>query len=193
MLWDRIIFKEKLKILIPCDTFCIWMFIINWSLFLTPWIPKLCRVKTMSGGWTGPVGQRLANLIYSDVPVIEEKGFVQDRGIGEVQSWEKSASPEAFCSSHLLTYLQEDLCSGHSDVRVVLTDITPALNELTVWWSDRQTNNYIPWRMCNKQVATWCRGSQSEQVCFVRRRSDMGWRVGDGSPNKVMLELGIYS
>lgn len=40
----------------------------------------------MSGGWTGPVGQRLANLIYSDVPVIEEKGFVQDRGIGEVQS-----------------------------------------------------------------------------------------------------------
>lgn len=80
-----------------------------------------------------------------------------------MQSWEKNASQEAFYSSHLLTYLQEDLCSGHSKVRVVLTDIAPALNELTVWWSDRQTNNYIRWCMCNKQVATWCRGSSQNK------------------------------
>lgn len=53
--------------------------------------------------------------------VIEEKGFVQDHGIGEVQGWDTSASQEVFYSSHLLTYLQEDLCSGHSEARAVFT------------------------------------------------------------------------
>lgn len=44
---------------------------------------------------------------------------------------------------------------------------------------DRQTNNYIPWCMCNKRVATWCgRPATVGTSMFVRRRSDMGWKSG---------------
>ena len=80
---------------------------------------------------------------------IEKKGFVQDHGTGEVQSWEQSAGQEASHSAQD-TYsrikCQAQLGQGW------VTDIAPDLSELTFWRGDRQANNYNP-------------------LCYVQQRS----------------------
>lgn len=74
-----------------------------------------------------------------------------------------------------------------------IPDMAPGLSEFTVWkgWQASKQITLVPWRTCNQEVATGCRGNTNRDKCVSSEE-----RVGVGRSQRwvsrdVRTELGL--